>query len=67
MLAASAIFRQRMTNEYIAQLSAGLAIGFGTIGLVMDVSPLSAANWTTIVPGGAILVGIATLYKVRER
>jgi hypothetical protein len=52
-----------MTNEHRAWLSAGLAIGLGAISLVMVVP--SGANWATIVAGSAILVGVATLYRLR--
>lgn len=57
--------RRAMTNERRAQVSAGLAIGFGAISLVMVLS--SGANWAAIVAGSAILVGVVTLYRLRTQ
>lgn len=54
-----------MTNERRARLSAGLAIGFGAISLVMVVP--SGANWAAIVAGSAILVGPGTFYRLRTQ
>jgi hypothetical protein len=54
-----------MTNERRARLSAGLAIGCGAISLLMVVP--SGANWAAIVAGGAILIGLGTLYRLRTQ
>lgn len=56
-----------MTNRHRARLSAVLGIGLGIIGLVMGMSSPLESNWAAIPAGIAILVGIATLYRLRTQ
>jgi membrane-bound ClpP family serine protease len=54
------------TNEHRARLSAVLGIGLGIIDLVMTVAS-PGSNWAAMLGGSALLVGIATLYRLRTQ
>ncbi len=48
-----------------AWVSAFVAIGLGVIALILEVNDPSGPSWGAIVAGVAILVGIATLYRLQ--